>query len=212
MKRTVRVWMAAAMGGIILAGAAGSAGQMPWGMVAEAHSGRTDSSGGHHDNKNVSGLGSYHYHCGGHPAHLHSGGVCPYDGGTGSGNTQTGKSQGTQTQTSQTQASQTTGSRNAMAASEVPRTQSSSGVTGWHSDGTHWRYTCEDQTEVAGCWKQIDSVWYSFDSEGCMRTGWYGENGNLYYLGNDGKMVTGTCTIDGDEYQFDQDGRMENHS
>lgn len=46
--------------------------------TVQAHSGRTDSSGGHHDNKNVSGLGSYHYHCGGHPAHLHDGGVCPY--------------------------------------------------------------------------------------------------------------------------------------
>lgn len=43
-----------------------------------AHSGRTDSNGGHRDNKNVSGLGSYHYHCGGHPAHLHPNGVCPY--------------------------------------------------------------------------------------------------------------------------------------
>lgn len=43
-----------------------------------AHSGRTDSSGGHKDNKNKSGLGSYHYHCGGHPAHLHPNGVCPY--------------------------------------------------------------------------------------------------------------------------------------
>lgn len=43
-----------------------------------AHSGRTDSSGGHKDNKNKSGLGSYHYHCDGYPAHLHSKGVCPY--------------------------------------------------------------------------------------------------------------------------------------
>lgn len=43
-----------------------------------AHSGRTDSSGGHKDNKNKSGLGSYHYHCGGYPAHLHTNGVCPY--------------------------------------------------------------------------------------------------------------------------------------
>ena len=43
-----------------------------------AHSGRTDSSGGHKDNKNKSGLGSYHYHCGGYPAHLHKNGVCPY--------------------------------------------------------------------------------------------------------------------------------------
>lgn len=43
-----------------------------------AHSGRTDSNGGHKDNKNASGLGSYHYHCGGHEAHLHPNGVCPY--------------------------------------------------------------------------------------------------------------------------------------
>jgi translation initiation factor 2 beta subunit (eIF-2beta)/eIF-5 len=43
-----------------------------------AHSGRTDSSGGHRDNNNVSGLGYYHYHCGGNPPHLHNNGVCPY--------------------------------------------------------------------------------------------------------------------------------------
>lgn len=43
-----------------------------------AHSGRTDSNGGHRDNQNKSGLGSYHYHCGGHPAHLHTNGGCPY--------------------------------------------------------------------------------------------------------------------------------------
>lgn len=43
-----------------------------------AHSGRTDSSGGHHDYKNKSGLGPYHYHCGGYPAHLHKYGICPY--------------------------------------------------------------------------------------------------------------------------------------
>ena len=43
-----------------------------------AHSGRTDSNGGHKDNKNVSGLGNYHYHCGGYPAHLHENRICPY--------------------------------------------------------------------------------------------------------------------------------------
>ena len=47
-------------------------------VTVSAHSGRTDSNGGHKDNKNVSGLGSYHYHCGGYPAHLHTGGYCPY--------------------------------------------------------------------------------------------------------------------------------------
>ncbi len=47
-------------------------------LMAYSHSGRTDGSGGHRDNKNKSGLGYYHYHCGGHPPHLHNGGVCPY--------------------------------------------------------------------------------------------------------------------------------------
>lgn len=47
-------------------------------VSAFAHGGRTDARGGHKDSRHVSGLGSYHYHCGGHPAHLHKNGVCPY--------------------------------------------------------------------------------------------------------------------------------------
>ena len=46
-------------------------------LTVSAHSGRTDASGGHRDNKNASGLGYYHYHCGGNPPHLHSNVVCP---------------------------------------------------------------------------------------------------------------------------------------
>lgn len=56
-----------------------------------AHPGRTDSRGGHKDNKNKSGLGSYHYHCGGNPAHLHTNG-CPYKGGSTSSPTPSGSS------------------------------------------------------------------------------------------------------------------------
>lgn len=103
MKRTVKVWLAAVMSGVLLAGGAAMTGQAPWGMEAQAHSGRTDASGGHRDNKNASGLGSYHYHCGGHPAHLHPNGVCPYAGGGESTQTQTRAQTKTQTQ-AQTQA------------------------------------------------------------------------------------------------------------
>jgi len=46
--------------------------------ISFAHGGRTDSSGGHRDNQNKSGLGSYHYHHG-YSAHLHPNGACPYD-------------------------------------------------------------------------------------------------------------------------------------
>ena len=52
-----------------------------------AHSGRTDSAGGHHDYKNASGLGSYHYHHGYGP-HLHTGGVCPYKANTSTSSSQ----------------------------------------------------------------------------------------------------------------------------
>lgn len=70
----------------------------PSSLLSEAHSGRTDSQGGHHDYKNKSGLGSYHYHHG-YPAHLHDGGVCPYGGAdissssTGSSSSNTTKSE-----------------------------------------------------------------------------------------------------------------------
>jgi len=46
-------------------------------LNAFAHSGGTDAQGGHRDNNNVSGLGSYHFHHGRGP-HLHPNGVCPY--------------------------------------------------------------------------------------------------------------------------------------
>ena len=62
------------------------------GVNVFAHSGRTDSRGGHKDNKNKSGLGSYHYHCGGHPAHLHTNGVCPYSSSSSSSKSSTSSS------------------------------------------------------------------------------------------------------------------------
>ena len=43
-------------------------------LTVSAHSGGTDSKGGHTDHS----TGQYHYHCGGNPAHQHFGGVCPY--------------------------------------------------------------------------------------------------------------------------------------
>ena len=47
-------------------------------LGAFAHGGRTDKYGGHRDKNNISGLGYYHFHCGGHPAHLHNDNICQY--------------------------------------------------------------------------------------------------------------------------------------
>ena len=43
-------------------------------ITVEAHSGKTDSAGGHYDRSS----GEYHYHHG-YPAHQHNNGICPYD-------------------------------------------------------------------------------------------------------------------------------------
>ena len=70
-----------------------------------SHSGRTDANGGHRDNKNKSGLGSYHYHCGGHPAHLHPNGVCPYSSSGKSSTSGSSSSSGTSSSSSSTSSS-----------------------------------------------------------------------------------------------------------
>lgn len=77
-------------------------------ITVEAHSGRTDSRGGHRDNKNKSGLGSYHYHCGGHPAHLHPNGVCPYSGKSSSSSNSSSPSSSTSSSSSQQSATNKT--------------------------------------------------------------------------------------------------------
>lgn len=70
--------------------------------ITFAHSGRTDSNGGHRDNKNKSGLGSYHYHCGGHPAHLHTNGVCPYSSSSSASKSSTSSSSSSSAKTTST--------------------------------------------------------------------------------------------------------------
>lgn len=83
------------------------------GITTYAHSGKTDSSGGHKDNKNKSGLGSYHYHCGGHPAHLHTNGVCPYSSNSSNKSTKTtsSSSKGTTASSSSSTKAKTTTSK-----------------------------------------------------------------------------------------------------
>lgn len=84
MKRRTHRLLAVTLAGILSFTPAARVPNQSLLTVVSAHSGRTDSSGGHRDNRNVSGLGSYHYHCGGYPPHLHENGVCPYQTGTGS--------------------------------------------------------------------------------------------------------------------------------
>lgn len=93
-------------------------------LNAYTHSGRTDSNGGHKDNKNKSGLGSYHYHCGGHPAHLHKNGVCPY--ASGSSSSQSSSSSSSSSQSSSSGASSSQSSSSGSSSSQSSSSSSSS--------------------------------------------------------------------------------------
>ncbi len=88
-----------------------------------AHSGRTDKYGGHKDNKNVSGLGSYHYHCGGNPPHLHTNGVCPY-----SSNKSTSSSSNSSSSSNKSSSSSTSKSITSTSSSYSSKTSSTSSV------------------------------------------------------------------------------------
>lgn len=186
--RIKKIMLAAFLGTIIAAAPISTMSSQQL-ITAEAHQGRTDANGGHHDYKNKSGLGSYHYHCGGNPAHLHPNGVCPY-----------GNSNAADT----APASKPAENPNAA------NTQAVSGEsTGWQKDETGWRYKNSGTTYLQNSLVLIDGYYYYFDSNGYMKTGWQTINREQYYFDANGHMLTGYCLIDGIYYNFDADGTLD---
>ena len=165
-------------------------------IEAEAHQGRTDKYGGHHDYNNVSGLGSYHYHCGSYPAHLHPNGVCPYK--SGSSNRSSGSS-GDSSSKDQSSSREQTPSE--------PQTPQVS--LGWQKDDHGWWYRLSADTYYADGTATIDGSTYLFNSDGYMLTGWQQLNGHWYYFNASGAMVTGGLTIEGKYYYFDSEGVLD---
>lgn len=93
-----------------------------------AHSGRTDSNGGHKDNKNASGLGSYHYHCGGNPPHLHTKGACPYAPSNDKSSTSSSSSSSKSTTSSSSSSKKSTTTETSAPTSAVQTTETTSSV------------------------------------------------------------------------------------
>lgn len=73
-------------------------------------------------------------------------------------------------------------------------------------DGS-WSYTDNDNVIIG--WKLIDGVWYNFDSQGTMRTGWIKEGERWYFTDTSGAMRTGWIK-DGERWYFtDTSGAMK---
>lgn len=163
--------------------------------TAFAHSGRTDGSGGHHDYNNKSGLGSYHYHCGGFPAHLHPNGVCPYASSS-AGSSSSGSSSSTSEQTAQgTWKKNENGKWTYLVNGQCQ--------IGWVWDGSDWYYTDENGEMFADVWlEDTEHNLYYFYSWGGLATGWYKVNGDWFYSDEDGIMASSKWIEDKGEWYY----------
>ena len=163
--------------------------------AAFAHGGRTDSSGGHKDNKNKSGLGSYHYHCGGNPAHLHTNGECPYDSSSST-------SKLTKSSTSNSSESSSSNSTTSINIIENPD-QLECKLIDNHI------YVFDDKgNKVTGSYSN-ENLSFHLNKDGMLYS-WSVIEGDTYYLGNDGEIRVGYKKIDGNNYYFsEENGTMQ---
>lgn len=76
----------------------------------------------------------------------------------------------------------------------------------WKQDDKGWWYDNGDGTFPKNEWKLIDDAWYAFDESGYMRTGWFKDGNDWYYLQNNGIMATDT---DVEGYHLGSNGKME---
>ena len=84
-----------------------------------------------------------------------------------------------------------------------------SGYVGkWVQSGSQWKYQNYDGSYVKNCWKLIKNLWYYFDANGIMQTGFLTLNGKTYYLQSSGAMKTGWQKISNTWYYFDSSGAM----
>lgn len=56
----------------------------------------------------------------------------------------------------------------------------------WVKQDGRWWYKHADGSYTKNGWELIDGLWYHFDGEGWMQTGWINDNGTWYYLAPDG--------------------------
>ena len=80
----------------------------------------------------------------------------------------------------------------------------------WRLDERGWWFEKAGGGYARAEWLRLKGIWYHFDDEGYMQTGWFGENGQHYYLDPaSGAMAADTeLEIGGVRYQFDASGAM----
>lgn len=77
-----------------------------------------------------------------------------------------------------------------------------------------WYYLDANGRVVTDGWRTINNQLYHFDSDGTMQYGWFNDEDNLYYLGdeNDGAAKTGWLNLEYDEEEGQEDGNVSEPS
>lgn len=79
---------------------------------------------------------------------------------------------------------------------------------GWIQSNGKWFFRYPDGTYLRDCWGKIGEIWYLFDANGEMLTGWQYRNGHYYYMNQSGAMVTGWLLDGNIWYYLNADGAM----
>ena len=81
-------------------------------------------------------------------------------------------------------------------------------TSSWMYSNGRWWYKHANGSYTTKAWEKIDGVWYYFDDEGWMKTGWV-KDGKWYYLSESGAMQTGWVKDNGVWYYLNQSGAMQ---
>lgn len=80
---------------------------------------------------------------------------------------------------------------------------------GWKQDDDGWRYVNSEGTYLKGCFGAVNDVWYYFDQDEYMVTGWQQVMDDWYYFDPTGQMVTGPVLVGDTYYYFDNNGKLD---
>ena len=81
-------------------------------------------------------------------------------------------------------------------------------TSSWMYSNGRWWYKHANGSYTTKAWEKIDGVWYYFDDEGWMKTGWV-KDGKWYYLSESGAMLTGWAQINNTWYHLNGSGAMD---
>jgi len=90
----------------------------------------------------------------------------------------------------------TIGAEQAKAHADKNASDQSAGT--WEQDGAAWKFRLPEGTYVMNAWRMINNVWYYFNGDSTMATGWVFDNGKWYYMDQaSGAMLRNSTTPDG---------------